>query len=130
MLQSTSFGYRIWGLVVKRARVAKAMNKLIFSVTLLLMSAANPVLAQETVRKDVLLIDRIQNTNHVPVPRHGQTKEQVSSNFGEPVERHGPVGNPAISRWVYPEFTVYFENQWVLKAVINRGTDTETLAPN
>ena len=106
------------------------MNKLIFSVIPLLMSVINPALAQESVRKDVLLIDRIENTAHIPVPHHGQTKDQVSGTFGDPVERHGPVGNPPISRWVYPEFTVYFENQWVLRAVINRATDTETLPPH
>jgi len=95
-----------------------------------MMMLVAPALAQQTVRKDVLLIDRIENTAHIPVPRHGQTMEQVTDSFGQPQERHGPVGEPAISRWVYQDFTVYFENQWVINAVINRATETETLGPH
>ena len=123
-------GYRIAGLVERRARMTKPMNKLTFLPISLILLSINPGLAQETVRKDVLLIDRIQRTAHVPVPHQGQTKEQVESAYGEPDERHGPVGYPAITRWVYPDFTVYFENQWVLRAVVNHATDTETLAPH
>lgn len=74
---------------------------------------------------DVLLIDRIQSTAHLPVPQHGQSKEQVTADFGQPDQPHDPIGDPPISRWVYSEFTVYFEQQWVLRAVINRASDTE-----
>lgn len=51
------------------------------------------------------------------VPVRGMTKQQVEARFGAPLERIPAVGEPPISRWVYPDYTVYFEHQYVLHSV-------------
>ncbi len=50
-------------------------------------------------------------------PDRGDSDAEVLSRFGEPLERKGPIGSPAISSWVYPEFQVYFEDGFVIHAV-------------
>lgn len=50
-------------------------------------------------------------------PEKGMSKKQVSNAFGEPESRHGPTGEPAIYYWEYPNFTVYFESDYVIHAV-------------
>ena len=47
----------------------------------------------------------------------GLDKDEVTARLGEPVGIQGPVGDPAISRWEYPEFYVYFEWDKVLHIV-------------
>ncbi len=53
-------------------------------------------------------------------PKRGSTMSAVQSRFGEPSTRHAAVGQPPITRWDYPQFAVYFENDRVLHAVIVR----------
>lgn len=55
-------------------------------------------------------------------PMRGQSMQAVLQQFGEPVQRHAPVGGsssqqPPITRWDYPDFAVYFENQHVINTV-------------
>lgn len=50
-------------------------------------------------------------------PQRGESDMDVLKRFGEPVERHGAVGTPAISSWEYVAFKVYFENGIVIHAV-------------
>ncbi|WP_105104022.1 hypothetical protein [Microbulbifer pacificus] len=47
----------------------------------------------------------------------GKKQEQVTRELGEPLSVQGPVGAPAISRWEYGNFYVYFENDRVLHTV-------------
>lgn len=54
----------------------------------------------------------------VATPARGASKAQVEKQFGEPTQRVAPVGNPPISSWVYPGFTVYFEYDHVIHAVV------------
>jgi hypothetical protein len=53
-------------------------------------------------------------------PKRGSTMSAVQSRYGEPVTRHGAVGQPPIARWDYAQFAVYFENDRVRHAVIVR----------
>jgi hypothetical protein len=53
-------------------------------------------------------------------PRAGMSMDQVTSEFGEPLQRLPAVGDPPITRWVYPKFTVYFEYQAVIHSVVHR----------
>lgn len=69
---------------------------------------------------DVLLVDRIDQQGHGALPKAGMTKIQVGQRFGSPTRLEMAVGNPPISRWVYPNFTVYFERTKVIKAVLHR----------
>ncbi|WP_198411282.1 hypothetical protein [Marinimicrobium alkaliphilum] len=54
-------------------------------------------------------------------PQHGMTMVQVEARFGEPEQRHGPVGEPPISSWDYPQYVVYFEGDRVLRSVLKHN---------
>ncbi|WP_066964119.1 hypothetical protein [Microbulbifer sp. Q7] len=47
----------------------------------------------------------------------GLKKDEVTARLGEPLGIQGPVGEPAITRWEYPEFYVYFEKDVALHTV-------------
>jgi hypothetical protein len=53
----------------------------------------------------------------VAAPSRGTSMARVEQVFGPPSERAAAVGQPPISRWVYPTFTVYFEYDHVVHAV-------------
>ena len=53
------------------------------------------------------------------LPGRGMTKEQVEERFGSPKEKEQPVGEPPITRWIYGDFTVYFEYDIVLHSVLH-----------
>ena len=91
------------------------MRSLALSLLLLAGSAA-PALA------DQLLIDAIQGpeAQQAQSPRRGTTMEAVRSRFGTPEQTRPAVGEPPITRWVYPDFTVYFERDRVIHAVARR----------
>jgi hypothetical protein len=55
-------------------------------------------------------------------PTRGATMTTVQGRFGEPTNRHSAVGEPPITRWDYPQFSVYFEHDRVLHAVLVRST--------
>lgn len=59
-----------------------------------------------------------QTPTDVSLPQTGTTKESVSREYGEPLRRQGPTGEPPIYRWDYDEFTVYFENDRVIHSVV------------
>lgn len=47
----------------------------------------------------------------------GKKQEEVTAELGEPLGIQGPVGEPAITRWEYADFYVYFEYNRVLHTV-------------
>jgi hypothetical protein len=53
-------------------------------------------------------------------PARGMTMTRVESTFGAPSNRVPPVGQPPITRWEYPGFVVFFENQHVIHTVAVR----------
>ena len=55
------------------------------------------------------------------LPTRGTSMAQVEARFGAPAERYAAVGQPPITRWVYPSFVVYFEYQHVVHAVAVRS---------
>ncbi|WP_193164085.1 hypothetical protein [Microbulbifer hainanensis] len=56
--------------------------------------------------------------NDAPVKEmRGLKKEDVSALLGDPIGIQGPVGEPAITRWEYPGFYVYFERNVALHTV-------------
>lgn len=54
-------------------------------------------------------------------PNRGSTMATVEGRYGEPSSRHGAVGSPPITRWDYPQFSVYFEHDRVLHTVLVRS---------
>ena len=53
-------------------------------------------------------------------PGRGVTMAQVERKFGAPTTKHGAVGEPPITRWDYPGFSVFFEHDRVIHAVRKR----------
>jgi hypothetical protein len=53
-------------------------------------------------------------------PTQGMNMNQVEQKFGAPESKVAAVGEPPISRWVYPEFSVFFEYDKVIHSVIKR----------
>jgi len=70
-------------------------------------------------RADRLLLDGIELDSQTATqrPKSGQTMTSVESAFGAPSQRHAAVGEPPITRWDYPDFSVYFEHDRVIHAV-------------
>ncbi len=88
------------------------------------------VLACASAHADTLLIDRSQEKPATALPIRGQSMQEVQSRFGDPSERLDPRGGqkrqwPTINRWVYPQFTVYFEKQKVIDVVANKADANE-----
>ena len=58
-------------------------------------------------------------------PVKGMTDKDVVAKFGEPLSWSEAVGTPPISKWVYPEYTVYFEANYVIHTVMNPSQTAE-----
>ncbi len=56
----------------------------------------------------------------VATPSRGQAMGAVERQHGAPTERFAAVGNPPITRWVYPTMIVYFEYDHVVHTVTLR----------
>ena len=56
--------------------------------------------------------------SNVATPTRGMTMDEVAAKFGSPVTKVPGVGKPAISRWEYPGFVVYFELDHVIHSVV------------
>jgi hypothetical protein len=84
--------------------------------TLILCSA---LALTASVRAEVLLLDGIDQEAATASqrPARGLSMARVESQFGAPSQRLPAVGEPPITRWEYPNFTVYFEGQYVIHAV-------------
>jgi hypothetical protein len=53
------------------------------------------------------------------MPGRGASMSQVEKHFGQPREKVEPVGQPPITRWIYSDYTVYFEHEYVIHSVRN-----------
>ena len=87
-------------------------------------------LAATPASADTLLVDRTKQATGAAVPSRGMSMADVEARFGAPTERMDPRGGqkrqwPTINRWVYPAFTVYFERDRVIDAVLNQATASE-----
>lgn len=60
-----------------------------------------------------------QGEQQISVPKRGMHLNAVVRDFGEPKKRHPAVGEPAITRWDYVNFSVYFQGNHVLHSVKN-----------
>ncbi len=64
---------------------------------------------------------QVPETASAPVamstPARGMSMVDVEARYGAPTQRYAAVGQPPITRWVYPSFVVYFEYSHVVHAV-------------
>ncbi|MEZ5499242.1 MAG: hypothetical protein R3E77_07410 [Steroidobacteraceae bacterium] len=89
------------------------------ALLLTLSFAALASAAAMTQAETVAVGDAIQlRASSVETPARGITMSAVESRFGEPTNRHATVGQPPITRWDYPNFAVFFENDRVIHAVV------------
>ncbi|MGD1983058.1 MAG: hypothetical protein PVF93_04025 [Chromatiaceae bacterium] len=81
--------------------------------------------AASSLQADVLLLDAIEaappnNSAGLMRPRGGSTMDSVRAGYGDPSSTAPAVGDPPITRWIYPEYTVYFEYDRVIEVVVHR----------
>jgi hypothetical protein len=98
-------------------------------VRTVLAVTALALLSAGSLHAETLLIDRVQQES-AAMPARGMRVADVEKRFGAPSDRLQPAGGqkrqwPTIQRWVYPQFTVYFEHGHVIDAVANKAAPTE-----
>ena len=76
----------------------------------------------DAARADTLLIDGVEADAQSASarPKSGMTMTAVESTYGMPTLKHATVGQPPITRWDYAGFSVYFEHDRVIHAVVAR----------
>ena len=75
------------------------------------------------VHADVLTVPENPPAPTASLPAKGEAQASVLRRYGQPDKRHAPVGGssaaqPAITRWDYSGFSVFFENSHVVHAVV------------
>jgi hypothetical protein len=86
-------------------------------LALVLLLAAAPLVAETVVVNDQVEV----RTVTVEMPARGMDMGAVEKRFGAPQTRHAAIGQPPITRWDYPGFSVYFEYQHVVHSVATGG---------
>ncbi len=86
---------------------------------------AGLLLAFSSVQAEVISIadpryDVPNSDSGVVRPTQGMDMSQVEQKFGAPESKVAAVGEPPISRWIYPGFSVFFEYDKVIHSVIKR----------
>lgn len=56
-------------------------------------------------------------------PVRGMTMQQVEQQYGAAEQRYPAIGIPAITRWQYAQFDVYFEDSLVIHSVVRRSAN-------
>ncbi len=54
------------------------------------------------------------------LPYRGMSMEAVATQYGAPLQKASPVGEPPIIRWEYEKFAVYFESEYVIHSVMKK----------
>ena len=81
-------------------------------------------LVSAAVAETIAVNDQVQvRESQTPMPRRGSTMGDVEKQFGAPLTRHPTVGGgsphqPPITRWDYNGFSVVFERDRVIDAVV------------
>jgi hypothetical protein len=100
-----------------------------FTSSLLAATAALSMLCAVTVAHAgtlVIPLGHQASDQATTMPQRGLGKNIVAQRFGEPGKRHSAVGQPPITRWDYPGFSVYFEYDRVIDSVRHRRSGSAT----
>ena len=76
--------------------------------------------AWSTAGADTLRMDGASAFEGDGRPTRGMSQASVQSKYGAPSTVKAPVGDPPITRWIYPQYTVYFEYDRVIEVVVHR----------
>jgi len=94
------------------------------NIRVLLMALALALATVDAARADSLAVSSSAESGQAQRhPAPGSRMDQVEQMLGTPVRKLQPVGDPPITRWVYPGFVVYFEYQLVLHTVRRHPSD-------
>lgn len=90
------------------------MNRTVFALALLL-----GIFGQSIVHAERLTVGAAEQarTDSLVAPTRGASMDAVKRRFGKPARIFPAVGEPPITRWVYPNFIVYFEGTRVIHSV-------------
>lgn len=96
------------------------MKKLLATAPLLvamtiMTTALGVTLTSGTASAQNRAFTEIENSRNMP--KRGQSRNTVRSQYGEPISVRAAVGDPPISSWSYANFTVYFEYDHVITTV-------------
>ncbi len=91
----------------------RILTMLVAPAALAMQLVAAPAMAQQG---DTLEIPEAPGAA-MALPKRGSTMQRVEEQFGAPVRIIDAVGDPPITRWVYEDFTVYFEFDRVIHPV-------------
>lgn len=98
------------------------MHALIRLLTLVVALTGTAAVTADVVR---IPLGRQGHVDESLLPQRGISMDRVRTLWGEPQVIHDAVGQPPITRWDYPGFSVYFEYSHVVHAVVrHRRSDT------
>lgn len=93
----------------------------------LLMAALTWGLTSSCWAEQIIVPVGSQQGAQIQMPPKGISMSQVQSRYGEPEHKSGPVGQPPISTWDYPNFTVYFEHDHTIHSVLKHIPQPQTV---
>jgi len=104
------------------------MRNIILIIVVVLITGIPPVSAARlsdkvstsTAQTSVNPYLKTATKKNIRKPDKGMSMRKVERLFGTPVKKMPSTGTPPITRWIYQEFTVYFEGKYVIHAVKNR----------
>ncbi len=84
------------------------------------LTVAGVAAAVSAARAETIVVnDKVMvRESSISRPQRGMRMEQVEREFGQPSTRHPTVGKPPITRWDYPQFSVFFEGDRVIHTVV------------
>lgn len=77
----------------------------------------------------VLLLATACHLHAAGMPASGASMRAVEQEFGAPLKKNAPVGQPPITRWEYNGFVVVFERSTVVQSVEIAGKNTAAPVP-
>ncbi len=88
--------------------------------TRILVALLCSLAAAGAAQAETIIVDDQVRVRESPVerPERGITMRAVEARFGAPIKRHPAVGEPPITRWDYEKFSVFFEHDRVIHAVV------------
>ena len=103
------------------APINKCATKAVQCLTVFFALFCLRMLELDVVSAEVIQIpvgEQAPEYRNLPRPTRGMSRDAVLNSFGKPLSMGAPVGQPPISKWVYENFTVYFESETVIHSVL------------
>lgn len=98
------------------------MNKLT-RISLITLFSASLIAPFTTAEVITLPLGEQTLQSDLDMPVRSMNKHDVRRDYGDPQEITDAVGEPPISQWVYADYVVYFEGNWVLYSVVKHPSN-------